>query len=119
MFSDPLSVTVDGSAKSLPRVEASKQRTLYRTADGVFAIKIADTPGRNGLLGASIELAQRSPDPTPGNVFDDYRDIVNAFGITYRFDVSRGDSDDLPILRTALLSLVSGAFETRLLSGEK
>lgn len=119
MLSDPLSVTVDGSAKSLPRVEASKQRTRYRTADGTFEVKISDVPGRNGLLGASIELAQYSPDPTPSNVFDDYRDIVNAFGITYRFDVSRGDSDDLPVLRTALLAFVSGAIETRLLSGEK
>jgi hypothetical protein len=119
MFSDPLSVTVDGSAKSLPRVGASKQRTTYRTADGTFEIKISDVPGRNGAYGVSIELAQKSPDPTPANVFDDYRDIVNAFGITYRYDVSRSDLDDLPVIRTALLALVNSGFETRLLSGEK
>lgn len=119
MFSDPLSVTVDGSAKSLPRVGASKNRTTYKTADGEFKILISDSSGRNGSVTRSIELQRRLPDPTASDVFDPYRDVINAFGISYTFDSTRAESDDLPVLRTALLALVNTGFETRLLSGEK
>lgn len=119
MFSDPLSVTVDGSSKSLPRVAMSKNGSSYKTADGEYHINIWSTPVGNGAQRASIELSRRLPDPTPSDVFDPYREIFNGFSIEYIFDASRAEVDDLPILRTALLALVNSSFETRLIAGEK
>lgn len=122
MFSDPLSVTYDGNAKSLPRVSAKRGTATYRTADGEFAITIADTPWqRGGVPGVAIELARRLPDLTPANVFDDYREIVNAFAFSIRFDPrSRAEASvDLPRLRTALDSFVTSTVLNRLITGEK
>jgi len=121
MLSDPLAVTYNSTAKSLPRVSARRDRTVYRTADGEFEVTISNSPiQRNGSNGASIMLARRIPDPTPSNVFDDYREIRNAFGISYVFDATRAETSvDVPLLRTALLSLVDTTLQSRLISGEK
>lgn len=120
MFSDPLSVTYDGSAKSLPRVGASSDRTTYRTADGEFQLSIwSYTISKDGRKAVQCELGRTVPDPTPANVFDDYRFLRNSFLLGYKYDLTRYESDDLPLLRTALLSLVNTAFETRLIAGEK
>lgn len=119
MFSDPLSVTVAGSSKSLPRTGVSKNGSTYKTADGEFQIKVRNNPTGNGVVRRSIELLRRIPDPTPSDVFDPYRDIFTGFAIEYIFDPSRAEVDDLPDLRTALLALVNTGFETRLIGGEK
>jgi len=60
------------------------------------------------------------PDLTPSNAFDDYRFISNTFKVCYLFDTSRANmSVDIPLLRTALLSLLDSTFQGRILSGEK
>jgi len=120
VFSDPLAVTYDGSAKSLPRVSASAARTVYRTADGEFEVSISNiTTLKDGNL-AKIYLARRLPDPTPSNVFDDWREIRNSIAITYGFDPTRAEASvDIPKLQTALLSLVDSTFRSRLIGGEK
>jgi len=121
MLTDPLAVTFDGSAKSLPRVSAKATRTVYRTADGEFEVVISSSPiQRDGSNGLSVMLYRKLPDPTPTNVFDDYRMVRNGFGLSYSFDPTRaGLSVDLPLLRTALLSLVDSTLQGRLISGEK
>jgi hypothetical protein len=119
MFSDPLSVTVDGSAKSLSRIATSKDRTQYKTANDEFQVFIWNThPNGTGSFTAAIELQQNYLDPTP-DPYQGYPGVSNAFGISYRVNRSRHELDDLPILRAALLGLVNTAFETRLLTGEK
>lgn len=66
-------------------------------------------------------LSRYLPDPTPADVFNDYRSIANRFGYVIGFDPStRAESSvDVPRLRTALDSFVSGAVLTRLIAGEK
>jgi hypothetical protein len=120
MLTDPLSVTYNGSAKSLPRVSAGPSGTTYRTADGEFRVNIRKTPvSRDGGDSVSIELSRRLPDPTPSDVFDDYRNIRNSFAITYSFDPTRAEASvDLPRLRTALLAFVDSTLESRLIAGE-
>jgi hypothetical protein len=77
-------------------------------------------PGSTGIQVVSISLARRLPDPTPSNVFDDYREIKNEFTLSYSFDTIRAETSvDIPRLRTALLNLVDSAFESRLIGGEK
>jgi hypothetical protein len=120
MFSDPLAVTYDGSAKSLPRVSGGKNGTVYRTADGEFEVKISDSSNsRDGII-VSIKLTRRIPDPTPSNVFDDYRDIKNSFTLSFGFDPTRSETSvDIPKLRTALLNFVDSTLQGRLIAGEK
>lgn len=121
MLSDPLAVTYDGSAKSLPKVSGSGTRAVYRTADGEFEVNISSTPvGITGENLVSISLARILPDPTPADVFDAYRKIRNEFTLSYSFDSTRaGTSVDIPRLRTALLNLVDTTLQGRLISGEK
>jgi len=124
MFSDPLSVTFNGSSKSLPRIETWANRTVYRTADGEFQISIWDSesPQNKQVAGkttTNIELARRIPDPTPTNSFDDWRQISNAFRIGYSYDTSHASLGDLDLLRAALLALVDATFQGRLITGEK
>jgi len=121
MLNDPLSVTYDGSAKSLPRISGGKRGSVYRTADGEFQVGIRNiaTPW-GGHLGRSIELIRRLPDPTPSDVFDNYREVRNGFAITYFFDSTRAESSvDIPRLRTALLGLVDTTLQGRIIAGEK
>jgi len=123
MFTDPLSVTYDGLSKSLPRISVEKDYTRYRTADGEFEVLISNNlqSVRNGVASASIKLVRRIPDPTPGDVFNDYRDIRNVFGLSYSFDAqTRAETSvDVPRLRTALLALVDSTFQGRVIAGEK
>jgi len=120
MLTDPLSVTYDGNAKTLPRVNAARRGTVYKTADGEFTMSIVDLSTRNGAFGTEIKLSRRLPDPTSGNVFDDYRDVTNSFGFVLAFDPTRSEASvDLPKLRTALDSFVNAAMLNRLVAGEK
>jgi len=65
-------------------------------------------------------MFRKMPDPTPANVFDDYREIRNAFGMFYMFDTSSraNMSVDIPLLRTSLLALVDSTLQGRILNGE-
>lgn len=121
MLSDPLAVTYDGSAKSLVRVSAGKRGTIYKTADSEFWINIRDTHSSDGRTFTTVELTRKLPDPTPADVFNDYRDVRNSFGITYGYDTaSRAEaSDNIPKLRTALLALLDATLQSRVLQGEK
>lgn len=121
MLTDPLAITYDGSAKSLPRVSGKRGRSVYRTADGEFTVEIVDGPRpKDGREGASIYLYRTLPDPTPSDVFNDYRVIRNGFGLTFLTDSTRAESSvDLPRLRTALDSFVNATMMNRLIAGEK
>jgi len=122
MFIDPFSVTYNGSGLSLPRTEVAKDYSRYRTADGEFELVISNNLNRNIGIGAcSIKLSRRLTDPTPSNVFDDYRDIRNSFGFSYSFDAqTRAEASvDIPRIRTALDTLVTSTLQGRVISGEK
>jgi hypothetical protein len=120
MLTDPLAVTYNGSAKTLPRTSAGPNGSVFRTADGEFRIHIrSNQVSRDGGRSVSIQLSRRLPDPTPSDAFDAYRDIRNSFAVTYDFDPTRAEASvDLPRLRTALLAFVDSTLESRLIAGE-
>jgi hypothetical protein len=120
LLTDPLSVTYNGSAKSLPRTSASKNGTVYRTADGEFEVSISNFPvRRDGIQVREISLTRRIPDPTPSDAFDAYRPIKNSFKLSYGFDLTRAEASvDIPLLRTALLNFVDSTMQNRVISGE-
>jgi len=123
MFTDPFSVTYNGSGLSLPRTTVEKDYNRYNTADGEFEVLISNNlrKPQDGIATVSIRLIRRLPDPTPTDVFNDYRMIRNAFAFSYSFDaLTRAETSvDVPRLRTALDALVTSGFQTRLISGER
>lgn len=123
MFSDPFSVTYDGSAKSLPRTEVAKAYSRYNTADREFEILIANNlqKPQDGIATVSFRLTRRIPDPTSGDAFDAYRDIRNSFALSFSFDaLTRAEASvDIPRLRTAVLATVDSTLQSRLISGER
>lgn len=121
MFTDPFSVTYNGSAKSLPRVSVRGNASNYRTADSEFEVSISNSRNkRDGRAFVQFELIRTLPDPTPGDAFDAFRTIRNSFGVVYGFDPSTRAqaSVDLPLLRTAVLAVVDSTLMSRLIGGE-
>lgn len=121
MLTEPLSVTYDGVVESLPRVSAGPSGHVYRTVDGEFEVSISDGPKRrDGSIERVVSLSRVLPDPTPSNVFDDYRLIRNTFKVSYVFDSTRAETSvDIPRLRTALLTWLDSTLQSRIISGEK
>jgi hypothetical protein len=120
LLSDPLSVTYDGTSKSLPRTSTTPNRTVYRTGDAEFEVTVSNSVARDGTQRIDVNLSRTAPDPTPNDAFDAFRKITNSFGISIKFDSTRANlSDDLPKLRTALLAFVDSTLQSRLIGGEK
>lgn len=126
MLSDPLAVTYDGVAKTLPRstgVTSGVTKRLgvnfYRTADGEFVAKTARSLLANGSFLSSIELGRTTPDADSDPFNGDWSALPNFFGLTYTVNPVRyATSVDIPRLRTALLALVDTSLQARLISGE-
>jgi len=120
ILTDPVSITYDGNAKSLPRVSASRVGNVYRTSNDEFEVSISDLSRiRGGKPGCEIVLTRVVPDPTPTDLQS--RRIANSFGFVISFDpVTRTEaSDNLPKLRAALDSFVNTTMLNRLIAGEK
>lgn len=119
MLADPMSVTYNSSGKSLARVSNGGSQSVYRTADGEFEVSISYSPTKDGLSRYEVLMTRITPDPSPANVFDNYRKIPNRFGLVYEVDPDGFFSSDVPLLRTALLALVDTTLQGRILAGEK
>lgn len=121
MLSDPLSITYNSVAKSLPRVSSSKtagvSSSVYRTADGEFELTV-DQTARNGGVYVDVMFTRTTPDPSPG-AGHIWNQLPNGFGVSYFVnDTSYASAVDIPLLRTALLSFVDSTIQGRLLGGE-
>lgn len=121
MFTDPLSVTYSGSARSMPRIGTTAKSATYKAANGEFEVIISELPPQAaGREFRSVQLSRTLPDMTPADVFDAMREVKNTFGYFYMFDPTRaGLSTDLSALRTALDSWVTSGLQDRIVAGEK
>lgn len=123
MFSDPLSVTYNSVAKSLPRQGVSANGSVYGTSDGEFNLRV-DLIRRVSDFGLDVvrrevKLTRNIPDTTDP-AFTQLRFPLNSFGLVYETDVIQTQaSTDIPLLRTALLALVDSTFQGRILGGEQ
>lgn len=99
MFTDPQSVTIDGVANSLPRVNTQATKSIYKTADGSLQLTLSHqaSKGRtrrmmrldkvvvaadplsavNSYQTAAVYLVSDSPDV--GFSIDNIDDIVQGF----------------------------------------
>lgn len=127
MLPDPLSITYNGSAKSLPRaafeqtgVSRLVNSQSYVTSNGEFAVTTAAyAVGKNDVR-VEILLHRILPD-SDTNPFNGINGegFGNSFGFVlvmnkYRYETAT----DLPLLRTALSSFVDSTLLSRLIGGE-
>lgn len=121
MLNDPLSVTYDSVVESLARQSIGPDDSFYRTSDGEFEVTISDSVTTDGVTRREILLTRVIPDPTPADVFDNYRRLANSFGFVYEFDtLTRAETSVvIPLLRSALIAFVDSTLQGRIISGEK
>lgn len=72
MFSDPISVTVAGSAKSMPRVQSDGKKSIYSTADGLFQFTISHQSVSGNRLRTMARIDQQAIVPDPLTAVNDY-----------------------------------------------
>jgi len=125
MLSDPLSVTYDGSAKTLPRVAGQPvirgtviANSRFATADGEFSCTITQEVLRDKASRVSIFLERTTPDPD-GPFAGSNAILPNRVGLVFDVNEYRyAASVDVARLRTALLALVDTTLQGRLIGGE-
>lgn len=125
MLTDPLSVTYNGNAKSLPGVTGSTGLDLdrvlgsrrYATADGEFLVATRQGVRRNGDFQGEIHLSRVAADTDTTNVYSGL--FGNSVGLVYGINPARvATSVDVPLIRAALLTLVDSALQSRIIAGE-
>lgn len=62
-FSDPQSVTISGTAISLPRVESGKNQSVYQSADGLVRLSASSAYGRRTRRVLRIDHSKIAADP--------------------------------------------------------
>lgn len=62
-FTDPVSLTIDGTAYSLPRTSTSGNRGRYSTADGLIAVTADHQYGSRYRHVLRIDHSKVTPDP--------------------------------------------------------
>lgn len=129
MLTDPLAITYNAVAKSLPRASRVRtgvskvvNRTSYGTNDGEFSVftEYSVLGNINGfqMRRAEIYLERKAPD-TDSDPFNSKAAPPNRFGLVYEFpEMEINTSVDIPRLRTALLAFVDSTLEGRLINGE-
>lgn len=124
MLTDPLVVTYNSVAKTLPRGAGvypgpvrSMQSTFYGTADQEFGLRVQQHELRDGFR-TEILLGRRDIDPA-SNPYMGRQLAFNRFGLVYEVNTLYQDTAvDVPRLRTALLALVDSTLQGRLIAGE-
>jgi hypothetical protein len=124
MLSDPLSVTYNSVAKSLPVSSGlwptnprELGKRMYKTADGEFTVATRQLAHRNGDKTAEISLSRTVGDTDVNTVAQGlFSNSVTLSFTTNSFGV--GTSVDIPLLRSALLALVDSTLQGRLIVGE-
>jgi hypothetical protein len=125
VLTDPLAITYSGSNKSLARVAGFKPglaRTIatqrYATPDGEFEAFVSQSTMGGGIVRSELMLGRTAPDPDSPFVgrWDPWS---NRIGVCYEANSLRFNTAvDVPLLRTALLTLVDTTLQSRLIGGE-
>lgn len=130
MLSDPLGFTYNGVAKSLPRasgvfpgVAKKLGNSLYATSGGEFKVQTSysQTGGKAGsqLHHAEIAMMRTVPDTDSDPFNNSDLQLANYVGLFFGANFLRYETAvDIPLLRTALLSLVDTTLQGRLIAGE-
>ncbi len=117
-LTDPQSITISGSAVSLPRVDTGNNSSVYRSADGNVDMQIGHTYGRRNRHRIRLHTAKVSADPispTLNRPFDmGINMVIDVPDTGYTPAEAKANVDAL----LAYLTASSGAIVTKLLGGE-
>lgn len=123
MLSDPISVTVAGTAKSLPRVGSIDrqtprliQRNTYATPDNAYSLETRQSEYRDGSRRTEITLRMRTFDTDVNTNYDG--PISRGVGLVFETGPYKLGASDIASLRTDLLALVDSTLQGRLINGE-
>jgi hypothetical protein len=124
MLSDPQTVTIDGSARALPRVSVggnsstprTNARTSYRTADGTYSVATQQLEYRDGSRRAEITLRKLISDSDNSDLF--VGQYLVGVGLTFDLGPRGLGASEVANIRTALLAYVDSTLQGRLFNGE-
>jgi hypothetical protein len=83
MFADPQSVSINGVAKSCVRISSDGQKSIYRTADGLWTYTISHQTLANGRIRSLVRLDQRKVVTNPLDNTNDY-DTQSTYTVVER-----------------------------------
>jgi len=75
MLADPQVVTVNAVAKSMPRVLTDGQSATYKTADGIFQLKVSHQKS-NRRIRSQARIDQLAVVPDPLTAVNDYETLT-------------------------------------------
>jgi len=108
MFADPITVTIAGSAKSLPRVESNGKRSTYQNADSTVVLTISHSQTGRKAGGQGVRTMCRVDEKLvvvdPLTTESDY-DTVSVYVVAERpeFGVTSTQMNDLKAALFAFL----------------
>lgn len=76
MFTDPQSITVNGNAKSMPKVEQDGKKSIYNSADGNFKMTISHQIVAGGRVRSMVRVDQRAVVADPLTAVNDYETLA-------------------------------------------
>jgi hypothetical protein len=117
-FTDPLSITISGSAISLPRISVGDDESEYRSGDGLTAIRASHTYAKRIRRMARLDTRKMAPD-----AFRPAENVEVSTSVYVVFDLPVSGYTPAEALANwvgfnALLSASSNAMLTKLLGGE-
>lgn len=120
MLTDPMSVTYNGSAKTLNRVSVTGDSSIYATSDREFLMTIRFSTTADGLVRREILFGRNAPDPTPDPFSGGPASVPNRVGLVFETNPNRFESStDIPLLRSAIQAFVDTTLQGRIIGGEK
>ena len=126
MLPDPLTVTYNSVAKTLPRSAAPRAAvrkligsSSFATSEHGFELFTSQARMTDGCRRAEVLLSRTTPDPDSNPFTDSYQFLPNRFGFVYEVNrLGAFSTTDIPLLRSALTSLITSAFELKVIGGE-
>jgi hypothetical protein len=117
-FADPQSVTISGSAISLPRTSSGQNSGAFTSNDGLTKLSVSDSYGGRTRRVLRLDSQKVAADPLLSGVNNSYNMsaylVVNTPKVGYTVAEAKAVVDAL----VAYLAASSGAHVTQLLGGE-
>jgi len=112
-FADPQSITVNGVAKSMPRVETRGMNSLYSNTDSTFTLRIVHEPfkrDKKARIKSRMIFTQRKVVADPLTAVSDWEDLPISLQIDRpEVGFSEAEVDQMVQgLKTALTTAVVG-----------
>lgn len=127
MLSDPISITFDGNAVSLPRAIGAQRAGIkriisasqYSVANGEFTMIIQHSELGDGMRRAEVLLERTVQDGDSNPFTGDWKRLPNRFGVVFETNNLFYNTDiDIPDLRAALLAFLTDPISDRIMGGE-